>query len=155
MTPRTAGIRGAGGHNAIAGDFVTFSSAGSLGGAITAPILNQEYEIQSILTASTYTIKAPVAANASDIGNGGASTVGTYQINIGTDISVSLTGAAGPDAHGEQPAGTVWIGIADENGAKAYRLQLSGMRNSNRLRAVKLALYYVIRTLAAGDARKI
>ena len=74
---------------------------------------------------------------------------------FGTDISVSLTGAAGPDAHGEQPAGTVWIGIADENGAKAYRLQLSGMRNSNRLRAVKLALYYVIRTLAAGDARKI
>ncbi|HSP21995.1 MAG TPA: competence/damage-inducible protein A [Planococcus sp. (in: firmicutes)] len=74
---------------------------------------------------------------------------------FGTDISVSLTGAAGPDAHGEQPAGTVWIGIADENGAKAYRLQLSGMRNSNRLRAVKLALYYVIRTLAAGDAHKI
>ncbi|MBB5178872.1 nicotinamide-nucleotide amidase [Planomicrobium koreense] len=74
---------------------------------------------------------------------------------FGTDISVSLTGAAGPDAHGEQPAGTVWIGISDENGAKAYRLQLSGMRNSNRLRAVKLALYYVIRTLAAGDARKI
>ena len=74
---------------------------------------------------------------------------------FGTDISVSLTGAAGPDAHGAQPAGTVWIGIADENGAKAYRLQLSGMRNSNRLRAVKLALYYVIRTLASGDARKI
>lgn len=74
---------------------------------------------------------------------------------FGTDISVSLTGAAGPDAHGQQPAGTIWIGIADENGAKAYRLQLSGMRNSNRLRAVKLALYYVIRTLAAGDARKI
>lgn len=72
-----------------------------------------------------------------------------------TDISVSLTGAAGPDAHGEEPAGTVWIGIASDEGTKAYRLQLSGMRNTNRIRAVKLALYYLIRTLADEDARKI
>lgn len=74
---------------------------------------------------------------------------------FGTDISVSLTGAAGPEAHGEQPAGTVWIGIADENESKAYRLQLSGMRNSNRIRAVKLALYYIIRTLTDENTRKI
>lgn len=72
-----------------------------------------------------------------------------------TDISVSLTGAAGPDAHGDQPAGTVWIGIATENGSQSFRLQLSGMRNTNRLRAVKLALHYVIRTLTNEDARKI
>lgn len=72
-----------------------------------------------------------------------------------TDISVSLTGAAGPDAHGEQPAGTVWIGIASEQGTKTYRLQLSGMRNTNRIRAVKLALYYLIRTLTEEEARKI
>lgn len=72
-----------------------------------------------------------------------------------TDISVSLTGAAGPEAHGDQHVGTVWIGIADANGAKAYRLQLSGMRNSNRLRAVKLAMYYLIRTLAEENTRKI
>lgn len=72
-----------------------------------------------------------------------------------TDISVSLTGAAGPDAHGDQPAGTVWIGIATAQGSKSYRLQLSGMRNTNRLRAVKLALHYVIRTLTEEDARKI
>ena len=72
-----------------------------------------------------------------------------------TDISVSLTGAAGPDAHGDQPAGTVWIGISTEKEAKAYRLQLSGMRNTNRLRAVKLTLSYIIRTLTEGNARKI
>ncbi|MBZ5202386.1 competence/damage-inducible protein A [Planomicrobium chinense] len=74
---------------------------------------------------------------------------------FGTDIAVGLTGAAGPDAHGDQPAGTVWIGIATEEGAEAYRLQLSGMRNTNRLRAVKLALSYIIRTLTEGNARKI
>lgn len=72
-----------------------------------------------------------------------------------TTISVSLTGAAGPDAHGDQPAGTVWIGIATEQQSSSYRLQLSGMRNTNRLRAVKLALYYVIRTLTEENARKI
>ncbi|MGK7378377.1 competence/damage-inducible protein A [Planococcus sp. 1R117A] len=72
-----------------------------------------------------------------------------------TDISVGLTGAAGPDSHGNQPAGTVWIGIATAEETKAYRLQLSGMRNTNRLRAVKLALSYIIRTLTEGNARKI
>jgi hypothetical protein len=74
-------------NGAIIGDFVTFSGAVSLGGNITAAVLNQEYEIQQILTANTYTIKAPVAANASDSGNGGAAVVGTYQINVGSDIS--------------------------------------------------------------------
>ena len=71
-----------------------------------------------------------------------------------TDISVSLTGAAGPDAHGDQPAGTVWIGIASEQGTESYRLQLSGMRNTNRLRAVKLALFYLIRTLIDENTPK-
>lgn len=74
---------------------------------------------------------------------------------FGTDISVGLTGAAGPDAHGDQPAGTVWIGVATEEGTQSFRLQLSGMRNTNRLRAVKLALFYVIRTLAEQNALKI
>ncbi|TAA72471.1 competence/damage-inducible protein A [Planococcus salinarum] len=66
---------------------------------------------------------------------------------FGTDYGIGLTGAAGPDAHGGEPAGTVWIGIASESGSEAYRLQLSGMRNTNRIRAVKLALHYLIRTL--------
>jgi hypothetical protein len=73
-------------HGAIVGDFVTFSGAVSLGGVITADILNAQYEITSVIDANSYTITAPVAANASDTGNGGASVVGAYQINIGTDI---------------------------------------------------------------------
>jgi hypothetical protein len=74
-------------HGAIAGDFVTYSGAVSLGGNITAAVLNQEYEIQTIVDANTYTILAPVAADALDIGNGGASVVGAYQINVGSDVS--------------------------------------------------------------------
>ncbi|RLQ92644.1 competence/damage-inducible protein A [Planomicrobium sp. Y74] len=67
---------------------------------------------------------------------------------FGTDYGIGLTGVAGPDAHGGQPAGTVWIGIASLSGIDAYRLQLSGMRNTNRIRTVKLALHYLIRTLS-------
>lgn len=74
-------------HGADTGDFVTFSGASSLGGNITAAILNSEYEITEILTSSTYTITAPVVANGSDTGNGGGSIVGAYQINVGADRS--------------------------------------------------------------------
>lgn len=72
-------------HGAITGNFVTFSGAVSLGGAITADVLNQEYEITEVLDANIYTITAPLAANASDTGDGGASTVGAYQISVGSD----------------------------------------------------------------------
>ena len=75
------------GHGAIVGDFVTFSGAASLGGAITATILNAEYEITTVTDANTYTVTLPVAANASDSGNGGASVVGEYQINVGSPTS--------------------------------------------------------------------
>ena len=74
-------------HGSLPGDFVTFSGAASLGGNITAVVLNQEYEIQTVLNSGQYTIKAPAVANSSDVGNGGAATVGAYQINIGADVS--------------------------------------------------------------------
>lgn len=67
---------------------------------------------------------------------------------FGTNIGVGITGAAGPDGHGGQPAGTVWIGIVLEDSAPiSYKLNLSGMRNTNRLRAVKFTIHYLIRLL--------
>lgn len=74
------------------GDFVTFSGAVSLGGNITAAILNQEYQILTTPTANTYTINVGVNANASDVGNGGASVVAAYQVNVGPEIQIPLTG---------------------------------------------------------------
>ena len=79
-------------HGAIAGDFVTFSDAASLGGNITADVLNIEYQIQTFVNSNTYTITSAVAATSSDSGNGGGSTVGTYQINTGLDNTVGGTG---------------------------------------------------------------
>ncbi len=74
-------------HGAITGDFVTFSGAVSLGGNVTATYLNAEFEIQEVLSANTYTIQVGVTASASDSGDGGASVVGAYQINVGVDVS--------------------------------------------------------------------
>ena len=97
-------------HGALAGDFVTFSGAVSLGGTITAAVLNQEYEIVTVTSVNAYTFVArtvstiaantvdgvlvdvPVVANSSDSGNGGGSIIGAYQVNIGLDTTVSGTG---------------------------------------------------------------
>ena len=79
------------GNGVVLGDFVTFSGAVTLGGTITADILNAEHVVTSI-AGDDFTITASVAANASDTGNGGASVVGTYQINIGLDTSFVGTG---------------------------------------------------------------
>jgi hypothetical protein len=74
-------------HGAIRGDFVTFSGAAGLGGAVTAAFLNAEFEIQEIIGVNTYTIQVGVTATGADSGNGGASVIGAYQINTGSDIS--------------------------------------------------------------------
>jgi hypothetical protein len=79
-------------HGANEKDFVTFSGAVSLGGVITADVLNQEYQITSLISSNAYTITSSVAANSSDTGNGGSSVVGAYQLNVGLDVTVGGTG---------------------------------------------------------------
>ena len=93
------------GHGAVDGSFVTFSGAVSLGGNITADVLNQEYEI-TVVDNDNYTINARqadtsiqsitvdgalvpslVTANSSDTGDGGSSTVAAYQLNAGLDVA--------------------------------------------------------------------
>jgi hypothetical protein len=73
-------------HGAQAGDFVTFSGAASLGGNITAAILNAEFQITSYVSSNQYTITASVNATAGDSSNGGSSVVAAYQITTGVDI---------------------------------------------------------------------
>ena len=85
-------------HGAVTGDFVTISGAVSLGGLVTAEVLNQEYQIDLVTGTNTYTITAKdttgstVTANASDSGNGGSGVDGVYQINTGLDVYVRGTG---------------------------------------------------------------
>jgi hypothetical protein len=65
------------------GDFITFSNATGLGGNITADVLNQEYQIQSVTSGTVYTIVARAA---------GTSVAGfNFTVNTTTStITVSL-----------------------------------------------------------------
>ena len=74
------------------GDFVIFSGAVSLGGAITATVLNREYQVQTVPSITTYTITASVNATSGDSGNGGSATVGNYQITSGNTTFTFGTG---------------------------------------------------------------
>ena len=101
-------------HGAEQNDFVTFAQAVSLGGNITAAVLNQEYQIATITNSNVYTINAKdtsggeVTANSSDSGNGGSAVDGVYQINVGLDDYVSASGWGagewGNGAWGEETA---------------------------------------------------
>jgi len=86
-------------HGAVVNDFVTFSSAATLGSSnITATVLNQEYQIVGVTSTSVYTIVAKdtdgdeVTADATVSGGGGGSTVANYQINVGLDVYVKSAG---------------------------------------------------------------
>ena len=85
-------------HGCVSGDFVTIAGAATLGGTITATVLNQEYQIETVTGTDTYTFNAKdtagdtVTANSSDTGNGGSGVDGVYQINTGLDVYARGTG---------------------------------------------------------------
>ena len=97
-------------HGALDNDFVTFTDAVSLGGVVTAAVLNQEYQIKTIVDDNVYLIEArtvaPIStitttngleptlvfANSSDSGSGGSAAVGAYQINTGLDTTITGNG---------------------------------------------------------------
>jgi len=79
-------------HGAVEGDFVTISGAASLGGTITAAVLNKEHQIATVPNGNTYTIVASATANGSDSGTGGSGVDGVYQINSGLNTTVGGTG---------------------------------------------------------------
>ena len=111
-------------HGAQENDFVTFSGAATLNGVITAAVLNQEYQITRIVSATVFQVEARsvatipeitttsglnptfVFATTSDNGNSGGSTVGAYQINTGLDTSVGGTGWGAGVWGGEGNGGT-------------------------------------------------
>ena len=80
------------GHGAKLNDFVTFSGAATLGGTVTATVLNAEHQITEIVNNNSYKITVSSAANSSDSGNGGGSVTSVYQINTGLDTNFFGTG---------------------------------------------------------------
>ena len=83
-------------HGCNNGDFVTFSGAVSLGGAITATVLNQEYQV-TVTSPNEYTITTAVQATSGDTGHGGSSVVAAYQLNTTPAYQLPINGwGAGP-----------------------------------------------------------
>lgn len=77
-------------YNPSVGNYVTYSGATTLGGNITAAVLNANYgyEILTVNTgAKTYTIKVTATANASDTAKGGATVTAKYDIDTGPLIN--------------------------------------------------------------------
>ena len=119
-------------HGVTAKDFVTFTGAAPLGGAIKAAILNQEYEVNTVVDDNVYTVVArqvatlgqitiggqytptPILATPNDTGNGGNSTKGLYQVETGLDTTVSGTGwGAGPYGRGTWGSGASIAAVSD------------------------------------------
>jgi hypothetical protein len=105
-------------HGARLNDFVTFSDAVSLGGVVTADVLNAEHQITDIIDADSYEITLLVAANASDTGDGGAGTIAAYQINVG--LATSFRG----DGWGADAWGAGGWGAAADTSIPGERLRL-------------------------------
>lgn len=71
------------------------------------------------------------------------------RLRLDTDLALSFTGVAGPDALEGQPAGTVWLGLAQRDQApQAKQLHLAGTRADIRRRSVLYGLDWLRRLLA-------
>ncbi len=78
------------------GDFIIISGATSLGGNLTATVLDQEFQVTSVLSSTQYQVNVNVTANSSDTGNGGTITI-QYEYPIGLDVYTTGNGwGAGP-----------------------------------------------------------
>jgi hypothetical protein len=101
-------------HGASIGDFVTIADAVSLGGVVTATVLNAEHQITSVPTANTFTFEVSAAANGSDTGNGGAGCDAVYQISVGLDTAIGGNGwGAGTWSRGTWGSGTDLTTVAE------------------------------------------
>lgn len=78
-------------HGAAVGDYVTISGATGFDGVLAAS-LNQELEILSTPTTTTFTVDTGDACTAGGVTGGGAAVTFAFQIAVGSDVSVSGTG---------------------------------------------------------------
>jgi hypothetical protein len=108
-------------HGCVSGDFVTYSGATGLGGNITATVLNTEHQV-TVVNANVYTITVGVNANATDAAGspGGGTVTAAYQINVGPEFVVPITGWGG---------GTWGSGVWGTGGSSLATIRLWSQRN--------------------------
>ncbi|MEJ1116356.1 nicotinamide-nucleotide amidohydrolase family protein [Paenarthrobacter sp. CCNWLY172] len=73
--------------------------------------------------------------------------------SCGASIGVSTTGVAGPDPHDGKAVGTVFVGIADDAGTKAFEFSFAGDRRSIREQACEAALARLLAALEGDGYR--
>jgi nicotinamide-nucleotide amidase len=66
---------------------------------------------------------------------------------FGSDLGLSLTGAAGPESHGGAPPGVIWIALEGDGVAHARGFRVPGERDRVRRWAEQAALDLVRRHL--------
>ena len=120
------------GHNAQTGDYVTFTSAASLGGNVTAAVLNLAggYAI-TYISSTQYSITVGVTATSGDSGNGGGSTIATYQITSGNATYTANVGwgAGGWSGVSVGSASTGWGSPAPASQGIGSQLRLWSQAN--------------------------
>jgi hypothetical protein len=96
-------------YNPDAGDYVIFSGSANLyssGGNVSATVINQEYEVSSVVNSTAYTVTIPVSANANDTLHGGNAVTLTYLLPSGNEIYTVGNGwGAGPWSRGTWGSG--------------------------------------------------
>jgi nicotinamide-nucleotide amidase len=69
---------------------------------------------------------------------------------LGVDWALSTTGVAGPDLQEDQPAGTVFLGLAGPRGVRTSRLSLGGDRAAIRTATCLAATALLLEEVSGG-----
>lgn len=128
-----------GGMLAAALTAVPGASAVFLGGVVayTAELKSRLLAVPAELIEAAGVVSGPVAE---------AMAAGV-RVACGADWGIATTGAAGPDPHGGQPAGTVWIGVCGPSGPpQAVARHFAGGRDQVRRHAVTAAFGQFLRS---------
>ncbi len=134
-------------------------TGGNISHLITSVPGSSEYYVGSVVAYSNKIKINSLGVDAKVLDNQGAvSKEAVMQMAVGvkrqmeTDFSIAVSGIAGPDGGTEdKPVGTVWIGIASERGAYAYRLSLGNDRAANIHMASVISLNLLRKSILKSD----
>jgi len=130
-----------------------------LGSVITSVPGSSEYFLGGVITYSNDSKeKLLMVKKTTMIENGAVSENTAAEMAAGakelfcSDVSVSITGIAGPGGGtAAKPAGLVWIGISTKKGTFARKFSFDGGRDSVQKKAADAAMKLLIDTVAELD----
>ena len=73
------------------------------------------------------------------------------RIKTQSDFGLSLTGVAGPDSLEGHPAGTVFIGLAQEHGTEAIKVNIGGRSRADVRHIAVMHAFNLVRKALLSD----